>query len=250
MGFLKRFLHNVFREEASPAIGSSFEHLSEEELESHLEIRQYGDFRLSDAVRPSFDLQIVPQQGFRHDVYLDDDAHREVPVLMASLSQERIFEVFMEMLDPLGDVVDVVLETSHQKHGTGHEDLYRERMDLPVLKSMLWDYEELLTHDGFTGLAVLNPHTPQEVQLDEHKLLIVYADQLEAFENVLKRNSVRCNEKIKFITEAEHVHSSHEDFLKQFEELKMRLGMDESDDWDWPMPEEDADFYDGYEGAF
>ena len=31
---------------------------------------------------------------------------------------------------------------------------------------------------------------------------------------------------MKFITEAEHVHSSSDAFCRQFEELKMRLGMD------------------------
>jgi hypothetical protein len=31
---------------------------------------------------------------------------------------------------------------------------------------------------------------------------------------------------MKFITEAEHVHSSSDQFHEQFEELKMRLGMD------------------------
>jgi hypothetical protein len=31
---------------------------------------------------------------------------------------------------------------------------------------------------------------------------------------------------MKFITEAEHVHSSSDDYGRQFEELKMRLGMD------------------------
>jgi hypothetical protein len=31
---------------------------------------------------------------------------------------------------------------------------------------------------------------------------------------------------MKFITEAEHVHSSSDQFAREFEELKMRLGMD------------------------
>ena len=33
---------------------------------------------------------------------------------------------------------------------------------------------------------------------------------------------------MKFITEAEHVHSSSDQYAEQFEELKMRLGMDGS----------------------
>ncbi|MCA9246907.1 MAG: hypothetical protein KDA42_07315, partial [Planctomycetales bacterium] len=91
MGFLKKFFRNVFREEGQPLTTSSFEHLSEEELEAHLGVRRYGDFLLTDAVRPSYDLQVVPQQGYRHDNYHDDQSKSDVPVLMASASSERLF---------------------------------------------------------------------------------------------------------------------------------------------------------------
>jgi len=39
-------------------------------------------FELSDAVRPSYDLEVVPSAGFRHDVYRDEENKAEVPVLM------------------------------------------------------------------------------------------------------------------------------------------------------------------------
>ena len=48
MGFLKRFFRNVFREGSTPVGTSSFEQLSEEELEAHLGVSRYGDFALSD----------------------------------------------------------------------------------------------------------------------------------------------------------------------------------------------------------
>ena len=53
MGFLKRFFRNVFRDGAEVGTTSSFSKLSEEELEAHLGVSRYGDFILSDAVRPS-----------------------------------------------------------------------------------------------------------------------------------------------------------------------------------------------------
>jgi hypothetical protein len=181
---------------------------------------------LTDAVRPSYDLQVVPAAGFRHDSYQDEQTHSTVSVLMASVSRERLFETFMDLLDPLGGVVDAVLETSHDHQRKGHADLYREHIDLPVLKSTLWDYEELLTNDGCTGLAVLNPGVPQEIQFDEHKLLIVYGEHLEPFEEVLASHGLKCNDELKFITEAEHVHSSSDTYARVFEEMKTHLGMD------------------------
>lgn len=226
MGFLKRFFRNVVSEGAAPASTSSFEHLSEEELESHLQVSRYGEFGLTDAVRPSYDLQVVPSQGFRHDYYRDEQNRNSVPVLMAAVSNERLFETFLELLDPLGFTVDVVLETSHSRHNKGHTDLYREHIDLPVLKSVLWEYEDMLVNDGCTGIAVLNPEIPQEIQFDEHKLLIVYGDQLQEYENILRERAVGCDERIRFITEAEHVHSSSDAYAQQFDELRTRLGMD------------------------
>ena len=229
MGFLKRFFRNVFHEGAPSAVNnSSFEHLSEEELETHLGVTRYGKFMLTEAIRPSYDLKVLPQQGFRHDVYRDEQSKSAVPVLMAAASKEMLFELFIDLLDPLGGEVDVVLETSHNRDAGGHVDLYREHIDMPVLKSILYDFEELLTNDGCTGIAVLNPNTPQEVQFDEHKLLIVYGKPLLSFERIFEEGSVPCNDELKFITEAEHVHSSSDVFHDQFEELRTRLGMDGS----------------------
>ena len=226
MGFLKRFFRNVFREGAMPVGTSSFEHLSEEELEAHLGVSRYGSYSLTDAVRPSYNLQVVPAEGYRHDSYHDEQNRANVPVLMIAVSSEKIFDVFLDLLDPLGFTVDAVLETSHNHDNNGHSDLYREHIDLPVLKSILYEYEDLLMNDGCTGLAVLNPGIPQEIQFDEHKLLIVYGENMGEFEDILQNNGIKCNDQMKFITEAEHVHSSSDSYTRQFEELKTRLGMD------------------------
>ncbi len=227
MGFLKKFFRGVFHEgaQAAPA-HSSFEHLTEEQLEAHLGVQRYDRFTLTDAIRPSYDLKVVPRQGYRHDYYLDEESGTKVPVLMAAASRENLFDVFLELIEPLGNEVDVVLETSHNREGAGHTDLYREHIDLPVFKSLLWDYEDLLLNDGCTGIAVLNPGIPQEVQFDEHKLLIVYGQPLREYENVFHKFGIRCDQKLKFLTEAEHVHSSSDKFAQRFEELQMTLGMD------------------------
>jgi len=226
MGFLKRFFKNVFRDGSIPIGGSSFDQIPKPELEAHLNIARYGEFTLSDAIRPSFDLKVLPKEGFRHDRYHDERSGVSVPVIMSSISRERLFETFLELLDPLGNVVDVVLETSHNRERTGHTDLYREHIDVPVLKSILYDFEDLLINDGCTGIAVLNPAIPQEVQLDEHKLLIIYGEELGSYEEVLNHHHVNCNEKLHFLTEAEHVHSSKDTYIEMFNELKTDLGMD------------------------
>lgn len=226
MGFLKKFFRNVFREGGMPSGTSSFEHLTEEQLETHLGVSKYGTFLLSEAVRPSYDLQVVPREGYRHDCYHDEQSGTSVPVLMASVSAKYLFDTFMDLLDPLGSTVDVVLETSHNHDRAGHTDLYREHIDMPVLKSILWDFEDQLSNDGCSGIAVLNPNIPQEIQFDEHKLIIIYGDRLEAFEEIFREHGIEMDEELKFITEAEHVHSSSDTFSEQFDKLRTRLGMD------------------------
>lgn len=228
MGFLKRFFKNVFHENELGRMANSFEQLSEEQLEAHLEVGSYNGFELTEAVRPSFDLKVVPTQGFRRETYRDEQSGSTVPVLMGSATRSNLFETFMDLLDPLGTEVDVVLESSHFRDGPRGSDMYREHIDLPVLKSILWDYEDLLLNDGCTGIAILNPYSPLEVQFDEHKLLIVYGNDLKPFESAFIDRDVYPNAEMKFITEAEHVHSSCQRYQQQFEELRMRLGMDEN----------------------
>ncbi|QDT96917.1 hypothetical protein [Gimesia aquarii] len=226
MGFLKKFLKTTYRDNSAGKARSSFESLSEDQLETHLNIAKYGNFLLTEAIRPSYDLEVVPQAGYRHDVYTDKETGIKIPVLMASASKEILFDLFIDLLDPLGTEVDVVLETSHEGSSNQHQDLYREHMDLPVLKSTLYDYEDLLLNDGCAGIAVLNPLIPLEVQFDEHKLLIMYGQGIEQFENILDEYGIPHISDLKFITEAEHVHSSSDESIEELDQLKYRLGID------------------------
>jgi hypothetical protein len=195
---------------------------------AHLRKDRYGDFWLTDAIRPSLQRQVEPRQGYRVETYRDPRAGLKVPVLAAAVSREQLFDVLLDLLDPLGEVVDVVLETSHDSDGGSHHDLFREHIDLPVLKSHLCDFEDLLLNDGCTGLAVLSKTGPLEVQFDEHKLLVVYARDLRPFERVMQAAGVKRDDKLRLITEGEHLHSSDERFRDDFEQLCYRLGVGEA----------------------
>ncbi|MDR2344519.1 MAG: hypothetical protein LBE18_00480 [Planctomycetaceae bacterium] len=226
MGQLKRFFRNMLCDRSFAYGGAIFERLPKIEIESHLTIANYGHFTLSDAVRPSFDLKIIPRQGYKHDRYRNIKNNLTIPVIMATVSKEDIFDTFIDLLDPLGNSVDVVLETSHKRSSGEHLDLYREQIDTPILKSFLYDYEELLLNDGCTGIAVINSSTPCEIQFDEHKMLIIYSYNERAFEKILKQHNVYCDESIRFITEAEHIHTTRDEYYKQFQNLKNTLGLD------------------------
>jgi hypothetical protein len=196
-------------------------------LADHLRVARYGDFLLTDAIRPAPHLPVVPRQGYRLGVYRDPKRRIEVPVLAAAVSADRLFETFLDLLGPLGDTIDVVLETSHHTQGAGHRDLFREHIDLPVLMSHFCDFEDLLLNDGCAGVAVIGESGPMEVQFDEHKLLVVYARDLGPFERILRHAGVARDDRLKLITEGEHLHSSSPPQADAFEQLCCRVGIGE-----------------------
>jgi hypothetical protein len=202
--------------------------VSSELLAAHLRIDRYGDFRLTDAVRPAPGGAIRPREGFRRDVFRDPRAGLKVPLLAAAVSRERLFDVFLSLLEPLGPIVDLILETSHDSRGATHRDLFREHIDLPVLMSTLCDFEDLLLNDGCTGVAVIAASGPMEVQFDEHKLLVAYAHDLAPFERVLLDSGIPRDDRLKLITEAEHLHSTDPRHADAFDRLCNRVGVGEA----------------------
>jgi hypothetical protein len=194
-------------------------------LAAHLQVVRYGDFLLTDAIRPAPHLPVVPRQGYRIDVYRNADSRLEVPVLAAAVSREQLFDVFLNLVELLGPTVDVVLETSHHSEGATHRDLLREHIDQPVLASHLCEFEDLLLNDGCTGVAVISTLGPMEVQFDEHKLLVIYAHDLEPFADVFRQAEIRRDDRLKLITEGEHLHSSDPRYVEVFEQLCCRVGV-------------------------
>jgi hypothetical protein len=203
--------------------------VNEDRLSAHLSVNSYGDFTLTDAVRPGAGLPIRPRQGYRIEVYRDRRARLRLPMLSAAVSVERLFDTFLALLEPLGQEVHVILESSHGAATDCHTDLRRSHIDLPVLASHFCDFEELLTHDGCTGVAVLADRVPMEVQFDEHKLFHVYAPNLKPFRRVLRAHGVRRRKLLPLISEGEHLHHTTDPYADSFRQLAMRLGVGDFD---------------------
>lgn len=225
MGFLKNFLRPGGNEGGAQAPAESFRGISDDELDAHVGVSCYGDFQLTDAIRPAWGLEIVPRTGYRQEWFVDPDSGARLPVLMVSVTREKLFDLFIALLETLGDVVDVVLETSHQKVDGGHTDLIREQIDMPVLQSVLYEFEDVLLNDGCCGIAVMNAKRGLEVQFDEHKLLFLYGRRNSIGESILQSANVPLVDDLQFITEAEHVHISSTDLQHRFDQLCWRLGI-------------------------
>lgn len=203
--------------------------MNPDRLAAHLSTDRYDDFTLTGAVRPGPDVPVKPREGFRVEVYRDRGARLRMPMLSAAVSAERLFDTFLALLEPLGEVVHVVLESSHGVASDHHADLRRDHIDRPVLASNLCDFEELLTNDGCTGVAVMAARRPVEVQFDEHKLFHIYAPDLKPFRRILRRNGVRRRKNLPLISEAEHLHHTTEGHAEEFRQLATRLGVGDFD---------------------
>src|SRR3954467_14807136 len=62
MSFLQRFLERVLRNNPSRMARTSFDDLTQDQLDAHLRVGRYGNFLLTDAVRPSIGLDVTPRE--------------------------------------------------------------------------------------------------------------------------------------------------------------------------------------------
>ena len=228
MRFLDDYLDATQSHRRTPAPEGAIARPDRRSLEAHLARRRYGRFTLTEAVRPSWQLEVVPQAGYRFDTYSDARTGMRLPALIASVSSEQLFETFLAVLEPLGDVCDVVLETSHDAKASSADasrsEVNRTGIERLVLESVLWDFEDLLLNDGCTGIAIMHPDLPLEVQLDEHKLLVIYATNRTPFEHILAEQGIDRNDRMRFISQGEHLHTSHTRFARLFDEMAGQLG--------------------------
>lgn len=199
--------------------------MNQDQLASHLRWNRFGEFTLTEAIRPGPGVPLRPREGYRIQVYRNHQVAVRLPMLSAAVSAERVFDTFLTLLDVLGEVVHVVLESSHDSQSDRHTDLRREYIDRPVLASHLCEFEDLLTHDGCTGIAILAVGRPVELQFDEHKLFHIYAPNLQPFRRVLRSLGIPRRRVLPLICEAEHLHHTTDEYADQFRQLALRLGV-------------------------
>jgi hypothetical protein len=184
----------------------------------------------------------MPIEGFRVSRYRDMDTQICMPVLGASVSAEKLFDCFIDLLEPLGDTLHAVLETSHGTFSDFHEDWQRSDIDAPVLKSHFYEFEDLLLNDGCTGVAVVSASKRIEVQMDEHKILFVYAHNIKPFKRIMSRYGIPRVNDMRLIAEAEHIHHSQLRHIDDFQQLASRLGAGDSE----PALSDESDYQGWY----
>jgi len=186
-----------------------------------------NSFSFSQAAYPAEEINVGFSNGYRKSVFTDSLTQQDIPMLAITVSKESVFDIFLQLTDILGDTVDVILESSHGSKISKHIDLHREEIDLPILQSYLQEFEEVISNDGCSGVAVMAKGRPMEVQFDEHKVIVVYAQNIGDFEKVLLSNKIPRNDAIPLVNAFEHFHSTTDEFENQFNQLTEILGCSE-----------------------
>lgn len=175
------------------------------------------------AVQPASGVPLTLVEGFRRDSYTCHKSGRTVPVIMAAVTRDKLFDAFLDCVECLGDQVNVVIETSHHNVG-GHVDLYCGEHENLILRSKIEEFRRLLLCDGCLGIAVFDEEEPREVQLEEHKLLVIFGNDLRPFERILHKYSVEADQHIRLVKDVEHVHYTEEMHLPEMQRLLHSLG--------------------------
>lgn len=189
---------------------------------THMARKQYGDFVLTDGIRPSTTLEVVPRQGFRESTWRE--GNYSTPQLIIAASADILFPLFRDLLDLFPEEVNVVLEGSHNMSDGKHTGHWRYDIDKAVLESIALDFEDLLLNDGCAGIAILDRSETLEFQFDEHKLLILYGcKKYNWLYGLLRRYGIRNVPNLRFIAEGEHFHATDEHLAGKFDEMRIAL---------------------------
>ena len=200
---------------------SSFYGIDDDATKTHIAIKKYGDFIFTDAISPSYDLRVIPEEGYCHSIHWLENEY-SILTLVAAASREKMFQLFLDLLEPLGNKIGIAIHSSHIDHN--HPKKYfNEDIELYLLESIVHEYMDLLLHDGNTGIFVWDRAETKEVQWEEHKLFQIYATNFGPFEEIFSR-VLPLREEMRLICNAEHVHISSDEQYNEFLIMKDRLG--------------------------
>ena len=189
-----------------------------------------GRFHLTGAIKPTREDDISLQESFRIETYEDADSRDRIPMLTAAVSREQLFDAFLSILDQLGETVDVVVESRHEITDQSQmpRDFLREQLDMAVFKSYCIEFEKEIVEDGCLSIAVMDPRGPCEVQLDDHKLIVIFAKNLNPFIHLLEGFGLDQDNGMQLVSEVEHIHYTSAELSDRLEVFCMSINAEES----------------------
>ncbi len=165
----------------------------------------------------------VPKPGYEKQLIVEEGGAL-IDTVTVSVPAERIWEVFDDLLNALADTVEVVLVVIDEVDET--VDHIAHDMDLAVVRSVLFDHQDLLVKDGQVGIF-LGSESHGAVQLTDDKDILIHAEDATPFLEILHRNGIEESMPV-FVSQVPHYHISDPDAGDRIESLKSALGIQES----------------------
>ena len=183
----------------------------------------FGDFRYAPALRPDIKMPFLPREGYVCTPPSRNEKEREY-TLEVAVHAGRIMEVFLGLVSLLGDNLSMVLE---EIRDAGEPKVYQnDRVEKVIAVSRLIDYEDACIGDGFSGIGFFCEENEQEIFLDEHKLINVYAPSTSMFADALERFGISRMEHFCSVREHAHFHFRTARLKERIESLKRAFVLD------------------------
>ena len=213
------------------------------------EIVDTTGFELTDAVCPINEFGLWA--GFQRATYFDQ-VSGVLQVVIINETKSLLFDLFTDLAEELLKIekvkrscIDVVLESRHipdDKTGFGKKydccdraefftDFVASHVDPVSFLSKLFDFEDLIMNDGFTGVSLLAIAAFCELRLDVHKVISVFskrpnvAERMAAF--LKKRGVAQLPIQAHTVAEKPHVHIGHSNYKDRFDQFVESVGAQE-----------------------
>ncbi len=189
------------------------------------------DFELPGAISVR-ESRFVPQSGF---LALDDVALEHSLSLrgfIVAVTRDQILPTLKEILEvvaPGDNQLDFIVDSFSDDQHTQRSSKISEKVPRKMIEKTLESFKDLLLNDGHHAYA-FSPvdDTPCEVQLDDHKLIIIYYrdnDLGELLQGLLAERGLDKHPSLSTVLDVEHVHNSEHHHKNASEQLERILDL-------------------------
>ena len=200
-------------------------------------------FELPDAVSLDNSREML-RSGYKigRELGIESGLTPPYPLIVAQ-SKDRILPMLYQLTDFLlrdEPSVQFFVDTfTDEGHSTSTILANRDVAPLELI-STLKKYEDLLLNDGVHSYAIATPSSDIEVQLDDHKLILIYAYSTETRANLrafLNECGIAYDPELPLVIEQDHHHHTQYHHLTAINDLAVELRLsaekrDDSDSWD------------------
>lgn len=160
-----------------------------------------------------------------------------IPLIVAQ-SKEQILPTFYRLLDFVAGRkahVEFFVDSFTQEDHNARTSLWTPEINPRDLKKTLRQYEDLMLNDGHHAYAVAIPSAGIEIQLDDHKLILIYADsdkiQVKLTE-FLEHVGIDHDPTLPLIVDKDHHHHTQVHHRSAMEQLVRELGLSDAEEND------------------